>query len=358
MGFLSKLWKGVKKTFKKIGKGIKSAFMKVGKFMNKIGIVGQIALGLILPGIGSALGAWAGTTLAAGSTAGVIAKGAATFVNAAINVGTKVGSVFKTVTQGVTKVVGDTVGAVLNKVPKLGDTLKTLTGGRLDITQKTFKGAFKTAGNVLTDTVAAGKDLFSMDTLTGDNRFYLESLEKNIASGNVKDSSVSSGKIGALPDPEFTEQIKDVGNDFKIVDGKMISTTPSTTTTSPSLLSGGSTNVPTATENIGPLKEGYEFLKEKGQEQVEKFGDKVTSGLAARVTGTGPQAAEITSYSSSPASSEPIVIGQDSTIMGTQAYQAAMQGNNVLGFFGNPSLIYNAEQETANFVRQQQAGGI
>jgi hypothetical protein len=44
--------------------------------------------------------------------------------------------------------------------------------------------------------------------------------------------------------------------------------------------------------------------------------------------------------------------------MGTQAYQAAMQGNNVLGFFGNPSLIYNAEQETANFVRQQQAGGI
>ena len=193
-----------------------------------------------------------------------------------------------------------------------------------------------------------------MDTLTGDNKFYLESLEKNIASGNVKDSSVSSGKIGALPDPEFTEQIKDVGSGFKIVDGKMVSKTPSTTTASPSLLSGGSTNVPTDTKNIGPLKEGYEFLKEKGEDLV----DQGISGVAAQMTGTGPQAAEITSYSSSPASSEPIVIGQDSTIMGTQAYQTAMQDNNVLGFFGNPSLIYNAEQETANFVRQRQAGGI
>ena len=38
MGFFSKVWKGVKKTFKKIGKGIKKAFKSVGKFMGKIGI--------------------------------------------------------------------------------------------------------------------------------------------------------------------------------------------------------------------------------------------------------------------------------------------------------------------------------
>lgn len=56
MGFFSKIFKGVKKVFKKIGKGIKSAFKKFGKFMGKIGILGQVAMMFILPGIGAALG--------------------------------------------------------------------------------------------------------------------------------------------------------------------------------------------------------------------------------------------------------------------------------------------------------------
>ena len=49
MGFL-------RKTFKKIGKGIKKLFKKFGKFMNKIGVLGQIAMMFILPGIGQAIG--------------------------------------------------------------------------------------------------------------------------------------------------------------------------------------------------------------------------------------------------------------------------------------------------------------
>ena len=53
MGVFSKVWKGVKKTFKKIGKGIKKGFQKFGKFMGKIGWLGQIAMSMILPGIGS-----------------------------------------------------------------------------------------------------------------------------------------------------------------------------------------------------------------------------------------------------------------------------------------------------------------
>ena len=53
MGFLSKVWKGTKKAFKKIGKGIKKAFQKYGKFMGKIGILGQIAMSFIMPGIGA-----------------------------------------------------------------------------------------------------------------------------------------------------------------------------------------------------------------------------------------------------------------------------------------------------------------
>ncbi len=57
MGFFKKIFKGVKKVFKKIGKGIKSAFKSIGKFMDKIGIIGQIGLALVLPGIGAMLGA-------------------------------------------------------------------------------------------------------------------------------------------------------------------------------------------------------------------------------------------------------------------------------------------------------------
>ena len=57
MGFFSKLWKGVKKTFKKIFKPIKGLFKKVGKFMGKLGIAGQIALMFIpIPGMGFIMG--------------------------------------------------------------------------------------------------------------------------------------------------------------------------------------------------------------------------------------------------------------------------------------------------------------
>ena len=121
MGFFSKIFKGVKKVFKKIGKGIKSAFKSVGKFMGKLGIIGQIGLGLLLPGLGSMLGNFAGTLM---SSSSVIAQGAGQFINAAVNVGTKIGSTFKTITEGVTSVIGETVGAVANKIPGM-DSLVT-----------------------------------------------------------------------------------------------------------------------------------------------------------------------------------------------------------------------------------------
>ena len=81
MGIFSKIWKGVKTGVKSIGKGIKSAFKKFGKFMNKIGILGQIAMMFILPGIGQALGSmWtgiAGQTAAQGAAAAASASASA-----------------------------------------------------------------------------------------------------------------------------------------------------------------------------------------------------------------------------------------------------------------------------------------
>lgn len=84
MGFLSKIWKGVKNTVKKIGKGIKSAFKSFGKFMNKVGILGQVAMFFVMPYVGAALGqAW---TAVAGQTAAQATTAAAT-ANAAVAAG-------------------------------------------------------------------------------------------------------------------------------------------------------------------------------------------------------------------------------------------------------------------------------
>ena len=85
MGIFKKVFKGIGKVFKKIGKGVKKVFKKFGKFMGKIGIVGQIAMMFVLPGIGAALmkgfGAiWTGVVgqTAAQGAAAAAATGAAT----------------------------------------------------------------------------------------------------------------------------------------------------------------------------------------------------------------------------------------------------------------------------------------
>lgn len=167
MGFLSKLWKGVKKTFKKVGKAIKKGVQKVGKFMDKIGIVGQIGLSLIMPGIGGMLGKWAGSMLAyQGAGAGIV-NAAGTVLNAAVNVGSKVSSVFSTVTEGVTNVLGEVAGATLNEIG-LGDVV---TDMGWNIKNKAFSDITKAATTAFDATKATVGDLFSKSTLTATNKF-------------------------------------------------------------------------------------------------------------------------------------------------------------------------------------------
>jgi hypothetical protein len=163
MGFFKKLFKGVKKVFKKIGSGIKKAVGKVGKFMGKLGIVGQIGLGLLLPGIGSMMGSMF-TNLAgslATSSIGIL-RGAGQVINAAVKIGTKAGNVFSSITEGVTKVVGEVAGAALNK---LG--VKNI--GTVSLEGKGFGSIWNTAKTAIYDAASAGKDLFSMDTLSASN---------------------------------------------------------------------------------------------------------------------------------------------------------------------------------------------
>lgn len=105
MGFLSKLWKGVKKTVKKIGKGIKKVFKKIGGAIGKLGIVGQIGMMFLMPYATSALGSFFGASgkLATWSSkllgkAGLGSKALGHTLNLVNKAGTFVGNVYSSVT--------------------------------------------------------------------------------------------------------------------------------------------------------------------------------------------------------------------------------------------------------------------
>tara|TARA_R110000868_G_C10931824_1_gene766435 strand:- start:590 stop:1654 length:1065 start_codon:yes stop_codon:yes gene_type:complete len=142
MGFFSKLWKGIKKPFKAIGKAVKSAFKSFGKLVNKAGILGQVAMFFILPGIANmALGALGSTFTGlaaslAGSTAtgvmGSLARGAGWVMQKAGQFAGTVKAGFKTVTGAVTEFFGATgryIGGKLGLKTAAGAVMPNLSVG-------------------------------------------------------------------------------------------------------------------------------------------------------------------------------------------------------------------------------------
>ena len=153
MGFFSKVFKSVGKVFKKIGKGIKSAFKKFGKFMNKIGILGQVAMFFIMPYVGAALGGmWTGiagqTAAQAGATAtAAVTAGTATAAQAATAATVAAGG--SAVATGlmagnaVARGVGHVMQFTANTVGKVGTVFNNITKGVTD----TLGNFAKTASN-------------------------------------------------------------------------------------------------------------------------------------------------------------------------------------------------------------------
>ena len=140
MGFFSKIGKGIKSAFKSIGKGIKSAFKRFGKFMSKIGVLGQVAMMFILPGVGNMIAsAWsgiAGQTAAqvAASTAGQATATAAANAGATTAAATTAGAntaakITETIAKGSVK--GASAQAVAAKTLALGSSKATglMAGG-------------------------------------------------------------------------------------------------------------------------------------------------------------------------------------------------------------------------------------
>ena len=161
MGFsLSKVWKGVKKTFKKVGKGIKKAFQKYGKFMGKIGWLGQIAMTFIMPGIGSLLLKGLGSMLNLGTGITSLGGAGGLFANMAGSTNTFIRAAGKGLTAGY-KAIADVTRpftSVVDAVTTLGKTTVNKVGGVFGVTP--FEGsAFSGYGKAFT---SIGDDFSSM----------------------------------------------------------------------------------------------------------------------------------------------------------------------------------------------------
>jgi hypothetical protein len=150
MGFFKKIFRGVKKVFKKIGRGIKGIFKGIGKFMDKIGIVGQLALmflplGGMLAGMFKGLGGMAANVLTTyGGTIGQSIVNGARFVIAkgAEYAGT-IGNTFKTVTDGVKGFASEFTKTALNKMGFKPTDFGFKAGGGFDQWVSSGKGSLE-----------------------------------------------------------------------------------------------------------------------------------------------------------------------------------------------------------------------
>jgi len=206
MGLISKVFKGVKKTFKKIGKGIKSAFKSIGKFMDKIGIVGQIGLSLLLPGIGAALsGMWGSVVGGLQAYSGVgasIVNGAGNFLARATKLAADITKPFTTITEGVKNVVGETLKAGANA---LGVDTALLKAG------ETFGSEYLTK----LGTSISEANLTSIgEQITGSGKAFLDSFSGGgvdptgaYETNRLEAANITPDKVSAItpPTPQFAE---------------------------------------------------------------------------------------------------------------------------------------------------------
>ena len=172
MGIFSKLWKGVKKTFKKIFKPIKKVFKSIGKFMNKIGIVGQIAMMFIpIPGLGalmSGLGSMGKQALGWLAGKGAIGAAAANVIGSAAKFVSAVAKPFVDITKGVTGFVKDVTKFVVNKIPGVNIASAPSSiwgkGGAWQTASETITNSFKGfGGNIASAASMDISDLLAPD---------------------------------------------------------------------------------------------------------------------------------------------------------------------------------------------------
>ena len=153
MGFLSKIFKGIKKFVKKIGRGIKKVARKIGKAVNKLGIVGQIGMMILMPYAAGAMSSFFGATgtlsnwgAALLKGPGIASKALGHTLNAINTVGTMAGQVYT----GITKTIGKAWDVVSGKgtLADVGKSAKSIFTKPAKTLQHAFNPNVDLAGNL------------------------------------------------------------------------------------------------------------------------------------------------------------------------------------------------------------------
>ena len=244
MGFLSKIWKGVKKTAKKIGKGIKKVFGKVMKGIGKLGIVGQIGMMFLMPYAMSGLGSLFGT-------AGKLASWS-------------------------TKLMGPNSG-FLSKA--LGKTLEMVNVGGTWV-----KNAYTSVSTAISNGMdrvgnffKTGEATLSADRTSVFSKDFSKSLDRLPTQANVEFRNQRTAEIDeffkANPTKEFDLNLRNPDGSVNMNFGKQTGTTTFSA-------SGGSTFTPTKM-NFGDPG----FLTNSVDGSFANYNKMIADGLAEKTTG-------------------------------------------------------------------------
>ena len=208
MGLLSSAWKSIKGGFKKIGKTVKKGFTKFGKLMGKFGILGQIAMSFILPGIGgmfvkglgsmlglgsniTSLSTLAGNLAGSTSTLAKVAGHALEYGRIAVNAAT---APFKTVTSLVTNFGKGAINGITSRIPGMGNIFEGPVGldgftkdlGRIGEGLKTTQfNAVKANKGTLDKLISEGADIGKDSYATAEGFYDPERVGKQLISGDL-----------------------------------------------------------------------------------------------------------------------------------------------------------------------------
>jgi hypothetical protein len=230
-GFVKKVFKGIKKAVSSTWKRMKKAFKSIGKFMGKIGIIGQIGLALLLPGVGQILsnmliGAVPGVTgglAGALQGMGAIEKAASGFIKGAVKFASNTSKFFGSITDGVKQVVGDTIGAAAQSLGIGADTAigKGLTkigvnmdvngwGGIFTNAEKSLSKIGSSFTNIFTTNPAAEQALVQSNIVSAKGQAQVGSVGADLSAKT--ESLLSTDSV--LNPTELQSNIDPFGDEF------------------------------------------------------------------------------------------------------------------------------------------------
>ena len=209
MGKIRKLTNKIGKAIKKIAEplwdGLKKVLKPIGKVFSKLGPIGTIGLGIMLPGIGSVVGSW--FNAAGGAFQGLFAPGS--FMH---NV---VGGIGDFISQGANSLLG--TESALGKA--YGSITDVISAG-VNVITEPFLGKGKGLATRIANFTANFTDRFSiktkLDLPDGIDNSISDDADLDIAKIAESYFPEGEGQFGDTPKPEFVGSPEPVGRDMNI----------------------------------------------------------------------------------------------------------------------------------------------